>query len=139
MSNTEDNTKSSQKENTISRAKLKKQLSPLAWKVTQEHGTEPPYSGEFNDFDQPGQYECICCGSHLFTSEHKFNSQCGWPAFYKGLEDNIKESMDYSHGMTRIEVTCSNCGSHLGHKFADGPYGTRYCINSVALEFKSFD
>ncbi len=116
--------------------KLKERLSVLAWQVTQEKGTEPPYSGQYNDFNEQGNYYCICCGQHLFYSEHKFDSQCGWPAFHSALESSTREEMDHSHGMTRIEVLCDQCGAHLGHKFPDGPFGTRYCINSVCLRFE---
>lgn len=115
----------------------KNRLSSLAWKVTQEQGTEPPFSGKYNEFDKLGHYSCICCGQHLFDSEYKFESGCGWPAFFQSIENSIREKPDYSHGMIRTEVTCKSCDAHLGHKFADGPYGTRYCINSVALEFSA--
>lgn len=122
--------------NQESKESLKNRLSPLAWKVTQEKATEAPYSGKFNDFNEGGDYFCICCDRHLFCSDHKFDSQCGWPAFHKALESSTVEIMDYSHGMTRIEILCSDCNAHLGHKFPDGPFGTRYCINSVCLRFE---
>ncbi|MET1255148.1 peptide-methionine (R)-S-oxide reductase MsrB [Aliikangiella maris] len=114
---------------------LKNKLSPLAWKVTQEQATEPPFSGEYDEFSQTGQYHCVCCDHFLFSSDTKFNSGCGWPAFFESIEDATKERIDHSHGMTRVEVVCGKCEAHLGHKFSDGPYGTRYCINSVALAF----
>ncbi|MDH5433250.1 MAG: peptide-methionine (R)-S-oxide reductase MsrB [Gammaproteobacteria bacterium] len=115
----------------------KNKLSPLAWQVTQEKGTEPPFSGEYDHFFESGKYHCICCDSLLFKSDHKFDSGCGWPAFYQAIEENTIEKEDTSHGMIRTEVLCKNCNAHLGHKFPDGPYGTRYCINSVAMEFKA--
>jgi len=82
---------------------LKQKLSPLAWQVTQEKATENPFSGEYNDFDQPGKYFCICCDKHLFNSEHKFESGCGWPAFHKAQSDSTREEIDNSHNMTRID------------------------------------
>lgn len=117
--------------------KLEEKLSPLAWKVTQQQGTEPPFSGKYNDFDESGNYHCICCDSFLFSSDHKFHSGCGWPAFFQAIENSTREQQDLSHGMVRTEILCANCNAHLGHKFPDGPYGTRYCINSVALDFKN--
>lgn len=116
---------------------LQQKLSPLAWQVTQKKATERPFSGEYNDFDTPGKYYCVCCESHLFNSSHKFDSGCGWPAFFQATENSVEEIMDYSHGMQRVEILCANCKAHLGHKFADGPHGIRYCINSVAMEFKA--
>ncbi len=115
---------------------LKSKLSPLAYQVTQEQGTEPPFSGKYDSFDQAGDYACICCDQYLFSSEHKFQSSCGWPAFFDTLAESVEERRDLSHGMVRTEVVCKNCHAHLGHKFPDGPHGTRYCINSVALNFK---
>jgi len=110
-------------------------LSTLAYRVTQQAATEPPFSGKYNDFDQAGRYHCIVCDAHLFDSKTKFNSGCGWPAFFEAIENTTEEREDLSHGMVRTEVLCRTCGAHLGHKFADGPYGIRYCINSVALQF----
>jgi len=115
---------------------LKERLSPLAWTVTQHKGTEPPFSGKHDAFQDGGTYHCICCDAHLFESAHKFDSHCGWPAFYQALAESTREEIDHSHNMTRIEILCGKCGAHLGHKFPDGPYGIRYCINSVALNFK---
>ncbi|KRX02673.1 Mss4-like protein [Pseudocohnilembus persalinus] len=119
---------------------LKKKLSPLQYKVTQDGETERPYTGKYNDFFEQGVYQCVVCETDLFKSESKYNSSCGWPSFFKGIEDKIKEKDDFSHGMFRTEVLCKNCGSHLGHKFNDGPKdktGIRYCINSVSLNFKA--
>lgn len=116
-----------------------KQLSPLAYDVCRMHGTEAPFSGEYYNFKGDGIYKCICCGTELFDSHTKYNSGTGWPSFYESIEDEtITEIKDTSHGMTRIEVRCSNCDAHLGHVFPDGPEptGLRYCINSVCLDFE---
>ena len=114
-------------------------LSPEAYSVCREHGTEAPFSGEFYNFKGDGVYRCVCCGQKLFDSHTKYNSGTGWPSFYESIEDDaITEVKDTSYGMTRIEVRCSNCDAHLGHVFPDGPEptGLRYCINSVCMEFE---
>ena len=116
----------------------KAQLSPEAYYVCRQHGTEAPFSGEYNDNKEDGIYHCVCCDAPLFEAETKFNSGTGWPSYYECIEDAITEIEDNSLGMRRVEVRCANCDSHLGHLFPDGPNptGMRYCINSVSLDFK---
>lgn len=118
---------------------LKKKLSPIQYKVTQEDGTEPPFQNEFWDHKEEGIYVDIVSGEPLFTSKDKFDSSCGWPSFTKPVDrGKVKEKADFSHNMHRIEVRSKEGDSHLGHVFNDGPMdkgGLRYCINSAALKF----
>ncbi|MBI4097521.1 MAG: peptide-methionine (R)-S-oxide reductase MsrB [Candidatus Levybacteria bacterium] len=118
----------------------KKQLTPQQFEILRSKGTEPAFTGEFVDKHDDGIYHCAACGNPLFSSEAKFESGSGWPSFYDiATKGNVILQDDNSHGMSRTEVVCANCGGHLGHLFNDGPKektGLRYCINSCALNFK---
>ena len=115
------------------------ELSPEQYHILREKGTETPGSGEYYQIKENGSYLCAGCGQKLFSSDSKYESGSGWPSFYKPLDDkSVAENKDASHGMIRVEATCSNCGGHLGHIFPDGPQptGMRYCINSMSLKFE---
>lgn len=124
---------------TLTEEEWRERLTAEQYYVLRSKGTERPYTNEFDEHFEPGTYSCGACGQDLFESKTKFNSGCGWPAFYAAkAEDRVDLHEDNSHGMKRVEVTCANCDSHLGHIFNDAPStptGQRYCINSVSLKF----
>ena len=130
-----------QKKNELTEEEWKKKLTPEEFHILREKGTERPFTGEYDKFYKDGTYKCAGCGTELFTSSSKYDSGCGWPAFYEAMPEKIQESADNSFGMTRVEITCENCGGHLGHVFNDGPQpsGLRYCVNSISLDFDSKD
>lgn len=120
-------------------AELRERLTEEQYRITQQQGTEPPFSGKYVENKADGSYACICCGMELFSSEHKFDSGTGWPSFWLPLAaDRVEVRLDSSHGMQREEAVCASCGAHLGHVFPDGPEpsGLRYCINSGSLDFE---
>ena len=118
---------------------FKKKLTKEEYHVLRDKGTEKPFSGKFVNFNKKGDFVCKACENILFDSKDKFNSNSGWPSFYDAKKGAVKFKTDLSHMMVRKEVLCAKCGSHLGHVFKDAPKtptGNRFCINSVALDFK---
>jgi len=111
-------------------------LSPEQYRITRLKGTERAYTGKYWNTKAPGTYQCVCCGRDLFVSDTKFDSGCGWPSFFQGIEGAITTQPDNSIPPPRVEIMCSNCGAHLGHVFNDGPppTGLRFCVNSASVK-----
>ena len=119
-------------------ADWEKVLTAEQYAVLREKGTERPFTGEYYKHFEKGVYACAACGNPLFTSDAKFDSECGWPSFDQAIDKSVVYKEDNSYGMQRVEVMCSNCGGHLGHVFDDGPKettGNRFCTNSVSIKF----
>ena len=135
----QDNQLSKEEISQLTDADWKARLTADEYHVMREKGTERPFTGVYNDVNDKGIYRCKGCGASLFESDNKFDAGCGWPSFDQSIDNSaIDEHEDNSLGMRRTEVTCSNCGAHLGHVFPDGPpqsTGLRYCINGAALDF----
>ena len=119
-------------------AEWKKELTPEQYRVLREKGTEAPFTGKYDSVFDVGTYTCAACGAELFESEKKFDAHCGWPSFYDAKTGSVTFHSDDSAGMSRTEVTCTQCGGHLGHVFeGEGlgvPTDQRYCINSASLQ-----
>lgn len=123
-------------------AEWKKKLTAEQYHILREKGTDLPFTGKYYLHKEKGMYVCAACGNELFTSDMKFDSECGWPSFDQEIKGGkIKTAVDKSYGMVRTEIMCAKCGSHLGHLFDDGPTltGKRYCVNSTSIDFKKKD
>lgn len=123
----------------LSESEWKQRLTPLQFQVLRQAATERPGTGELLDEDRPGTYYCRGCEQELFSSSSKFDAGCGWPSFFEPVEGALTTDTDYVLGYPRTEIRCANCDSHLGHVFPDAPQtptGLRYCLNSVALDFR---
>ncbi len=121
-------------------AEWRAQLDAEQYAVARQGGTERAFTGKYWDHFEPGSYHCIGCGTPLFAAASKFDAGCGWPSYSEPVNATVVERLvDRSHGMTRVEVRCNRCGSHLGHVFNDGPAptGERFCINSASIDFKT--
>ncbi len=119
-------------------AEWRAQLDPVQFAVARQAATERAFTGVYWNHWEPGVYRCVGCGQALFSADTKFDAGCGWPSYSQAIEDGrVERLVDHSHGMTRVEVRCARCGSHLGHVFDDGPApsGERFCINSAAIHF----
>ena len=116
----------------------KKELTDAQYTILRKKGTERPFTGAYNMHFENGTYHCAGCDTPLFESHTKFDAGCGWPSFDASIKGNVTYILDKSHGMMRTEIVCSSCDGHLGHVFNDGPTatGTRYCVNSISIDFK---